>query len=92
MRHRSDNSKAGIVKGLRKLGFIVEIIERPVDVAIRKNSWPDGLFLLAEIKTATKGGKIPHSPRQIAQRDFIAAHGCPYVTDLESAIAALPLL
>jgi hypothetical protein len=93
MRHRSDNSKAAIVKGLRKVpGITVEIIEEPCDIMVRKASWPGGLYQVQEIKTRTQSGKMPKNARQTSQEAYCAANGIPKVTSLAESLAALPLL
>lgn len=79
MRHRSDNAKAEIVKGLRKCGYRVLIIERPVDLLVQvgKNYWR-----LLEVKNRKRND-------QKKQQDFIAQTQVPIVATVEQAIAEL---
>ncbi len=90
---RADTAKPAIVKALEKIGCHVVDLKLPVDLAVRRNCWPAGIFMLMEVKAAKKkSGAVKLDARQTAQKDFIAAHGVPYVTEPEEAIAALPLL
>jgi hypothetical protein len=87
---KRDSSEPDIVRDLGKLGFDVVKLKLPVDLAIRKKSWPGGLFMMAEVKNATKTGTkpAPRSDRK-AQTAFIEQHGVPVVTDINDAITAL---
>ena len=92
MRHRPDNSRNEIVKGLRKAGYRVEIIERPVDLLVGKQRWAKGYnWMLMEVKTPTKAGKIRNRTDQALQDQFIEETGTTVVTTLEEALEALRL-
>ena len=78
MRHRKDNNREEIVAAMRKRGYQVEIIERPLDLLVT-----DGKrTFLVEVK-APKGTYTP------AQKDFIKLwRGEMYaVTNIEEALA-----
>ena len=91
--HRSDTVQSSIIAALRKIGCTVQILGRPVDLAVRRDCWPAGMFMLMEAKSARKkSGAVKLDPRQSSQDAFVAAHGIPYVCTPLEAIAALPLL
>ena len=91
---RTDSVQTSIIAALRKIGCTVEILGRPVDLAVRRDCWPDGVFMLMEAKSARKkrSGAVKLDPRQTTQGAFCATHGIPYVCSPSEAIAALPLL
>lgn len=90
---KPDTAKAAVVKALQQVGCHVVDLKMPVDLAVRRDCWPAGIFMLMEVKSAKlKSGKPRLDPRQTSQKRFIAAHGVPYVVEPEEAISALPLL
>lgn len=79
-----------IVDEMRALGFVVEHIGRPVDLAISHPSWLPNTWRLVEVKRpANKRGSPRLDKRQKAQAAFVAAHGIPYVTSTKQLIEAL---
>jgi len=83
--HRSDSSQNAIVEGLRAIpGVTVEIIGRPVDLAVRRSHWPPAVFKLLEAKSHKRVRK--DQGKQIA---FIEEHGISRVTTLDEAIEAM---
>jgi hypothetical protein len=98
---RIDTVQAEIVEGLRKAGYRVEIISRPVDLLV--GIWGGigvGMFYRQiirrwtpmEVKTLTKTGARRVRRDQEAQEAFIRETGCPVVTSLKSALKALESL
>lgn len=85
-RHRPDNSQDNIVKALRKIGCIVELIGRPVDGLVTHPSWPSNTWRLVEFKTPTKAGKLQLKASQVKQKAFVATHAIPYLTTPEMAL------
>ena len=92
---RQDASQAAIVEGLRKAGYRVEIIGRPVDLLVGKlwrESFKGGWgidWTLMECKTPQKNGKRRPRRDQEAQDRFVEETGTPVVTTLEEALRAL---
>jgi hypothetical protein len=98
-----DTVQAEIVEGLRKAGYMVCPIGRPVDLLVGK--WffvphrgdeiphdPCYRWTPMEVKTLTKTGAMRVRRDQDAQEAFIRETGCPVVTSLESALKALEAL
>lgn len=89
-----DTAQQSIVDGLRAAGYRVEIIGRPVDLAIRVQLFgstsPTWVFM--EVKTPTKSGKRRPRADQEAQERFIRETGCPVVMNLQEALRALESL
>lgn len=83
----SDKTQGEIVKALRKAGWQVWVIKRPVDLLC----WRLGVgFRLLECKSpANKRGDPKIDKRQVEQNDFIELTGVPRVTSPEQALAAL---
>ena len=92
---RADNTQRDIVKGLRALGYIVEIQKKPVDLKVRHESWLSNVWVQAECKTPNlKGGRHrlrTDLPGQKEQFDYCKAHAVPYWLSLEEAIYYLRL-
>ena len=89
-RAKSDDSTSDIVKGLRKAGFTVIHIRKPVDLAVTHKKWGKNMFKFLECKTAKlASGKVKLRKDQEEQQKFCAEHGVPYVTDAFEALLAL---
>jgi hypothetical protein len=87
---RTDAAQPDIVKALRKAGYRVEIIGRPVDLAVMHPDYGPGMALLMEVKTpADKGATKPRKDkRQIEQEAFVAETGARRVWTEEMALSA----
>ena len=87
---RADSTQSTIVEGLRKCGYLVICVAKPVDLLVRHNSWPPNLWTLLECKTPNRTGKL-YRPRkdQAQQRVFCDVERIPYVTSVEEAIGYL---
>ena len=74
-----DSAQQEIVDGLRRCGYRVEIIQRPVDLLVQvgKNYWR-----LLEVRSCKRND-------QKKQQDFIAQTQVPIVATVEQAIAEL---
>lgn len=94
-----DSVQAEIVEGLRKAGYWVEVIGRPVDLLVGR-LWEEAhletgekklgaTWYLLEVKTPTKTGKRRKRKDQEEQNKFIAETGTSVVTSLEQALEAL---
>lgn len=90
---RVDTVQQEIVEGLRKLGFVVCLIGRPVDLFVGKPLGP-GRFKWTpmEVKTCTKSGKRRVRRDQEAQEAFIRETYTPVVMSLAQALGALEAL
>ena len=89
---RKDTVQSSIVKGLRKCGFRVEVLGRPVDLMVCKTVYllPHATcWRLLEVKTPTQTGKRRKRKDQQEQDRFITETGTPIVTSLEEALEAL---
>lgn len=86
---KSDEVQDDLVRDLRAWGYIVSVIGRPVDLAVRHREWPPGLHLLMECKTPGTAGARGKRKDQEEQTKFIAETGVPVVTSFESALEAL---
>lgn len=85
---KADTVTQQIVDELRALHFTVEHIRLPVDLAIRNPTWPSGLFLFVEVKSARKkNGDVKLDARQTKQQAFCEAHGVLYATCTEDVLA-----
>ena len=85
---KTDTATPPLVNELRKLGFVVEHLGQPVDIAIRHPAWAHGMFLFVEVKSARKkNGDVKLDARQAKQRDFCEAHGVLYATCTEDVLA-----
>jgi len=80
---KSDTNQDEIVSALRKVGILVAIIGRPVDLLTYYPA--KRRFLPLEIKRAKKRPR----KEQEAQNAFIGATGCPVVTSALAAIEAV---
>lgn len=92
-KRRSDKPDAPtqkIVDEMRALGFVVEHIGRPVDLAVSHASWLPNTWRMVEVKRpANKKGSPRLDKRQKEQAAFVATHGIPYVTSTEQLLTAL---
>ena len=83
-----DATQPEIVNGLRAFKFEVVILGKPVDLAVRRPGWPNGMFAMLECKPLT--GKKPkarlRTKEQRVQSEFCAMHGVPYVTSAQEAL------
>lgn len=86
-----DTVQQEIVEGLRAAGYRVEIIGKPVDLAVFVQPFgsTSPAWLMVEVKTPTKSGKRRRRADQEAQDAFIAETGTPVVMSLKEALAAL---
>lgn len=85
---RVDTSQKAIVEALRRAGWLVWTIERPVDLLVYK---PSRGFLCLECKTA-RGKREPKAvidKRQKEQIEFIEATGTQRVCDPFEALLAV---
>ena len=84
---KADSTQKDIIKALRKAGWDVHLIRRPVDLLCVKG----GAVRLLEAKTAT--GKRNPTARwrkdQQEQNEFILRTGTPRVTSAEEALRVL---
>jgi hypothetical protein len=83
---RKDTVQQEIVKGLRKCGYRVIILGRPVDIGVWR---PPNFYLLMEIKSPTSTGKRRKRKDQPEQDRFIEENHIPVVTSLEEALKVL---
>lgn len=82
-----DSTQADIVAALRKAGWYVYILSKPVDLLCWK---PSKGFRLLEIKSKRKkDGTTARRKTQVEQNEFIDVTGCPVVVTPEEAIEAL---
>jgi hypothetical protein len=92
---KTDLVQKEIVDGLRKYGYRVEIIERPVDLLVGKPVYnphivPSGYrWHLLELKTPAKNGKRRNRKDQAKQDQFLTETGTPVVCTLEAALTVL---
>lgn len=86
---RVDLAQAEIVEELRRLGYRVEVISRPVDLLVGLIYSSGTRWRILEVKTPTKTGKRRKRKDQEEQDRFIAETGTPVVTSLEQALEAL---
>lgn len=86
---RVDTTHPQIVEDLRACGYLVEIIGKPVDIAVRHPTWPANTWAMMELKTPNK--KDGYTPRknQQKQTEFCMAHGVPFVWETEAALSYL---
>ena len=83
---RRDKSEPPIIQALEAAGFEVWPLDKPCDLAVRKQGWPPGIVQLLECKTPrSKKGTIAKDKRRAAQVNFLATTGTPIVrTPLEA--------
>ena len=88
---KNDKSQPEAVAELRKLGYIVEIIGKPVDVMVRHHLWPENVWCVAEFKTPNAKGEVVMRKDRVDQQSFCNDHNVPYWTGIESALNYLQL-
>ena len=84
-----DLAQAEIVEELRRLGYRVEVIGRPVDLLVGLDYSSGTRWRILEVKTPTKTGQRRKRKDQEKQDRFIAETGTPIVISLEQALEAL---
>jgi hypothetical protein len=90
---KPDKVTQQIVDELRALHFSVEFVGRPVDLLIRKPSWPVNRWAMLEVKRPANKKMEPRlDKRQKAQAEFCEEYGVPYVTNTLQAIEYLARL
>lgn len=87
---RADKQTQSIVDGLRAIGYTVEYIDKPVDLAVNHPRMGKNVWKLLECKSRKlKNGQVVLDKRQKDQAEFCAKHEVPYVTDVWEARLAL---
>ncbi len=87
---RADKATQQIVDELRALGFHVEHIGRPVDLAIHHSKWGRNCWKFLEVKSnKLKTGSVQLRSDQTKQQEFCKTHGVPYATTTFEALLAL---
>jgi hypothetical protein len=87
---RVDNVQAEIVEGLRKLGYTVVVIGRPVDLlVVHPRLKPPFHAAILEVKSCTKSGARRVRRDQPEQDRFIADNRVPVVMSLDQALHVL---
>src|SRR5689334_23170634 len=81
-----DLTQPAIVKKLREAGYTVEILGRPVDLAVRRIDWPPGIFLFGEAKTPNNKGLVVLRKDREDQHKFCLAHRVSYWLSPEQAL------
>ncbi len=84
-----DLAQAEIVEELRRLGYRVEVIGRPVDLLVGLDYSSGTRWRLLEVKTPTKSGKKRIRSDKKKQEDFLRETGTPTVCSLEEALQVL---
>lgn len=85
--HRPDATASTTIDAMRKAGYVVEAIGRPVDVLVTHPSWPANIWRLIELKSPQgKAEKLKLRTDQEAQQTFCTLHGVPYLLNGEEAI------
>ena len=85
---RIDTTQREIVQALRKAGYVVEIIRKPVDLAVRHPRWPVNRWMFAEAKTpkSAKDSAPKKRTDQLVQDTFCELQGIPKWTSAEQAL------
>jgi hypothetical protein len=87
---RADTTTQQIVDELRALGFHVEHIGLPVDLAVHHPKWGKNTWKFLEVKSRKKAsGEVVLDKRQQKQADFCKDYGVPYVCDTFEALLSL---
>jgi hypothetical protein len=87
---RADKTTQKIVDELRALGFHVEHIGLPVDLAIHHPKWGRNVWKFLEVKSRRKAnGDVALDKRQEKQKQFCEQYAVPYVCDGFEALLAL---
>lgn len=90
---RRDVAEPAIIQALEQAHYEVLVLDKPGDLAVRRNSWVGGLFMCLEVKSARKrsGTHVnrSHKAQAIAQEQKLAAYGIPVVTNPLEALRAV---
>lgn len=88
---RVDTTQKEIVAALRAAGYQVELIRKPVDLAVRHPRWPLNRWMFAEAKTleGTKTKRVYARAKSKKQTDFCINQGIPLWTSAEQALKAV---
>lgn len=88
---RADKAQPAIVEALRAAGYRVELIRKPVDLAIRHPRWPANRWMLAEAKTPmSKKSTQPRKRKDQEEQDqFCKDFAVPRWTTPEQALEEL---
>lgn len=87
---KRDKSEPAIIQALEQANFEVWILDKPCDLAVRRDSWPPGIFQLLEVKTPYgKQQKARRDNRQEEQIAFLERTGTPVVTTPMEALRAI---
>lgn len=90
---RRDTAEPAIIQALEQAHYEVVVLDKPGDLAVRRGSWADGLFLVMEVKSARKrsGAHVnkSHKAQALAQEERIATHRIPVVTNPVEALKAV---
>jgi len=85
---RRDKSEPAIVNALERAGY--KVYRRlPVDLAVRRSYWENGVVQLLEIKTPQKGGTPRKRKDQQRQDATLRECGIPRVCTPAAALAAV---
>ena len=80
---RRDTNEPDIVAALRDMGYVVGYLYSLADLAVRRSHWPEGQYVLLELK----GEDGDLTERQISDR--AAGHSIPVVRTVAEAIEVL---
>lgn len=86
---KRDTSEPGIVEALKRAGFTVERLAKPVDLAVRRHWYPRGANVLLECKTPKPNGTLPERKDRAVQTAFCDAGGALKVGTPEDALTAM---
>lgn len=87
---KRDQAEAPIIEALEKAGIEVWPLDYPCDLAVRRASWPPGMFQFLEVKTGRgKNLAIAKDKRQEAQINFLQTTKTPIVRTPFEALKAL---
>lgn len=88
---RVDTTQKEIVAALRSAGYHVELIRKPVDLAVRHPRWPVNRWMFAEAKTpeGTKTKRVYTRAKMKKQTDFCKDQSIPLWTSAEQALRAV---
>jgi hypothetical protein len=86
-----DKAQPLIVEALRKAGYRVELIRKPVDLVVRHPTWPVNRWMMAEAKTprSKKSTQARKRNDQEEQDQFCNAFGVPRWTTPDQALEEL---
>lgn len=86
-----DKAQPIIVEALRKAGYRVELIRKPVDLVVRHPTWPANIWMMAEAKTPrSKKSTQPRKRKDQEEQDqFCKDFAVPRWTTPEQALKEL---